>query len=348
MTFYLSTEISLVDIIESAMSSKHGKKQGQQQPEPEDGDVSGKDLNQAESAELDQPSMVALLSSMNRVPTFSGRADEDLNRFLIKADNFFRRLPIPAAQRGLYLGDWLKGEAETWYLTLSADQQGDYDQLRKALSRRFEGHNDRMAHKLELSKRLHGGAELVDTYADAFMRLANKVKGMSEEDKIEAFVRGIRAELRGAVLKAKHETLLDCINTARDTERVLNAEAIFSGTSRPALATASINVVEDASFTDRRESKLARQIDMLTGVIARLEQSVDQLGKKIDSAPTARKVDGFRQVSEKFMEQRAKIDSLGIPVCTRCQRIGHDAEGHDSAMSTLWNSRPYKNNRKNE
>jgi hypothetical protein len=78
-------------------------------------------------------STAALLSSINQPP----KKGAYLDRILHIADSFFRRLPIPNSQQAHYLSDWLKGEAENWYLTLDAAVQNDYATLVKALSDRF-------------------------------------------------------------------------------------------------------------------------------------------------------------------------------------------------------------------
>jgi hypothetical protein len=133
---------------------------------------------------------VALFSSFNQPPSFAGKRDEDVERFLHKADNFFKRLNISPAQHALYLGDWLKAEAENWYLTLDTTVQNNYPALVRELKDRFNNNKNRVLRKIELSNRVQATGESVDTYSVAFLRLMKRIEGMSQEDQTEAFQRG--------------------------------------------------------------------------------------------------------------------------------------------------------------
>jgi hypothetical protein len=100
-----------------------------------------------------------LLAPLGHPPTFSGRDDDDVDRFLVKADNLFTRLAIPTHLRGFYLGDWLKGEAESWYLTLDRDLLKDYATVCRALRERFQDPRDRLLRKVELAAVVQGEHE---------------------------------------------------------------------------------------------------------------------------------------------------------------------------------------------
>lgn len=299
-------------------------------------------------------STAALLSSINQPPTFAGKKDEDLDRFLHKADSFFRRLPIPASQQALYLSDWLKGEAETWYLTLESAVQNDYATLVKALRDRFSNTKNRILRKIELSSRVQAPGESVDTYVVAFRRLVQRIGGMSVEDQIEAFLRGLHADISRDVLKDDPATLDDCIECARKYERVLHTQDMLSGRRVPQAKTqpepTQVNAINAPVQEDRRVDKLARQMELLTGVVSKLDKTVEDLTKTVASVQF-RQVDGHRKVDRQFQDHCSKIDALGIPVCTRCRRVGHNADQHDEYVQSLWNSRSNTNaqpQRKNE
>lgn len=292
--------------------------------------MSNKKLTATPATAGGSTSEMALLTMLSGIgtPTFSGLPQEDVERFLLKANNWLVRMGIPEDKQHLYMSEWLKGIAEDWLYTLDKAARGDIDKLANAMRERFANSGDRMMKKTELANRQQARAESVSVYADAVRKLADRVGNVSDIDKCDFFVQGLRRELRLDVLRARPTSLQEAIECALRLESSLRIEDMIGGTSS---ISAVANVQEEALL------RISEQLTKLNNRVGELEwklRTAQGRARPTNANPSEEQRPTPTRPSTNADAIRAalrdnQVESVsGIPICGTCLKLGHTTAEH--------------------
>ena len=114
----------------------------------------------------------------------------------------------------------LHGQARNWLKSLPNNEKADYSNLMAAMLEEF-GERNRMKAFLEMHEKRQLPGESVENYAYGLKRLMMRNnKNMSEEEKINIFVKGLQPLMRTHVVRKRCKTLEEAIEIARDEQRI--------------------------------------------------------------------------------------------------------------------------------
>ena len=151
---------------------------------------------------------------------------------------------------GLYLGDG----PYTWYRSLSAATKQNLALLQAAFNEKYIQHDGvTWALRAQLSERRQTDNETVEDFAEDIERRCGQLQ-INGQQMVEAFVRGLRPNIRAAVIRDQPANLTAAINSARVAQ--------------------SLSASEHVGVADTVKSAIAEQLRLVKEEIAALTANV--------------------------------------------------------------------------
>jgi len=194
-----------------------------------------KDYNEvshhSETSLFDQSSLrldelTFLLKSMmnkNALSTFSGKHDEDLDDWIFAMERHFQKTNVPLDQQTDLAVDYLRGNARALYRNIKDPDGLTWLDLKGILVNNFVPKNIQNILRTQLRELKQTGC--LEDYIYSFDTIMNKVKDMSEFDKVLYFTDGLRRELKEKVSQRSPKDLFEAKNQALKEEIILGRGA---------------------------------------------------------------------------------------------------------------------------
>lgn len=249
--------------------------------------------------------------AIGRVDAFHGFPTEDVGAWLHRLDvlavsNRWR----PATVRAELVAA-LRDRAQQWFLSLPADTRDDDQALRGALREAFSA-GPPVLLRARLASLRQAQDESVDAYAVAVQSLCFKISAeMPADERVAAFIAGLRPELAEWVILQEPTTLQDAVRMARAKEASLQYRGSTSRAGARPAASATAAAVASAAIEAAKPS--APQVDLaeLTGLLRQLLEAQARGGGGGDGARSGRPLGRPTRTAD------------GQPICFGCGRAGH-------------------------
>jgi hypothetical protein len=158
-----------------------------------------------------------------RPSAYSGKKSESLDAWIFQVERYFRILNTPQAERVPFAGSLLKDHANMWWRavsdqieTLAEDLQ--WDQFKTQLKANFQTTNLAETARARLDKLKQTTSVLL--YNTAFRELMLELPNMHEEDRIHAYLKGLKAQIASLVAMQRPTTILDAQRMADTADSI--------------------------------------------------------------------------------------------------------------------------------
>ena len=161
-----------------------------------------------------------------RMPTFHGKPSESVEQFLFEARTYMEgrnvdyRLGENQARVVAMLASALRDGAASWYHARVAIEQRplrNIDEFEHALREEFVPPDQQQRLRSALKQCRQTGS--IDEYVAQFRQLMAQIREMSELDKVDRFVDGLKPETRKEINYLRCATLSEAISAAQAYER---------------------------------------------------------------------------------------------------------------------------------
>lgn len=180
-------------------------------------------MNQALTNSFTNPPTITTAPAGNQsginlqLPSFHGRAGENVTSWLFQIDEVFQARNISDASRLHYVVGSLKEAALQWYQNrVQSDTNrtpfADWNAFSEAILKAFQPPNYQRVLRLQLEKLKQ--TTTVQDYVYRFRNVVGQIKGMGEDDQVIAFMRGLKSATRSEVNYQNPENLEKAIEIA--------------------------------------------------------------------------------------------------------------------------------------
>jgi hypothetical protein len=146
-----------------------------------------------------------------RPPNYEGKSSESLTSWLFLVEQYCTLCPVPIAQRATLAGTFLRAHAALWWQTVIQDIEQNEEHLRwgafvQAIKEQFEPvHTTKTARsRLDQLKQKTS----VRNYNTEFRAIMLQLPAMHEDDRIHAYIKGLKPAVASLVAMQQPGTLL--------------------------------------------------------------------------------------------------------------------------------------------
>ena len=217
-----------------------------QQPE---GDISvaiqkSIDVLQKNLTTLDSNHVDSLSTEGVKFPHFSGDEDDNFNAFVTRLDSCFKFLKWSDGTKCNYVPLTLADRARTYYDSLPVTVINDYVQLMTALEAKFGMSAIGVLKNSHLLDRRQATNESVSEYSKAILDILQKLNIQNDMIRLTSYLRGLRSDIRLAVLPHRPTNISEAEDIAILLERQINAVTLHGSHVNQKHTAAAVNHVQ--------------------------------------------------------------------------------------------------------
>jgi hypothetical protein len=252
------------------------------------------------------------LTNIGTILPFSGSRMEDARDWITQFEWLADVNNWNSNIRAALFSNYLTGVARDWYGTLNIESRKTYGILRQAFMEAFRPVTREVDYLHELIQRVQKEDETVEAYGYSKIKLCTKSnEGMSDQQKMNFFIDGLKFSIRKYVADKKPRTLMDAFNLAREKEN--SAKKVSP--KEPEKAPANTNMVQEIRKM-MTEMKTEMKMEILQEVGRQKEETI----RRMENMPRAYQPYQPRQPQK---QARFKWTEEGKPICQKCHRPGH-------------------------
>lgn len=185
------------------------------------------------------------------LPKFTGYDSEDPELWLDRYERYGLQKTWTAAQQASNFPLYLSSAASYWYRDLPGETKAAFATLKQAFLKKYQPHEGmRWVRLSELADRKQQTNETVEKYLVDIEKLCCQLK-KSPEERMEAFIRGLRPNIRAYVIKAHPKTVDEAVTQARIAQSTYTQDETPSTEVNSAIKhlTAQITALKDQLTT---------------------------------------------------------------------------------------------------
>ena len=253
--------------------------------------------------------------------SFAGSLQENTGAFLDKLERHCNLLGLSNTHKAQIFPLLIRGLALSWYNDLGSSVQDSWTLLRQACMDKFGPKARGMSHTTALLDFKQGPTQSIDHYVTEMVKRFEMCDATAER-RLEAFINGLKPDIKAYVVEKEPETFQEAEKFARKREEV---QRIRFPTQT--LAAIDLLLAETGKSPTTVES-LQSQLNAVTETIAELKRRQDQHPRQRTPSPTRRSTDGQRDDREDSRPSTERKPphprtTEGRPRCQRCGKVGH-------------------------
>ena len=249
---------------------EEGLEQNQGQPLLDQEDLGLEDLEMENAARGLRDSIMGLNQER-----FSGLKDEDPDTFFVRIERHanFSGWDEDRKLHAVFLA--LRGTASDFAETLPVATKANYDLLKTALTNHFKVNKSKVLQWQEIQDFSLRSGQSVTNYYDELRKLATRLGGISDEQLLVMFIKGLPRDLKIQVMAKEPRTLADGLDAARLFEGMLDVQKDNSTSATNPFASSE-------TWNSRPDHDLRERVSNLTKFSEKVSSSLETLSKRMD------------------------------------------------------------------
>ena len=159
-----------------------------------------------------------------RPPTFSGARQDNLGAWIFQMERYFRLCPqIPEENRTSFASTFLTGHAALWWQTIceqleAQPEDSHWEHFTDGLKEQFQPINSTKSAYAQLDQLKQKTSVLF--YNTEFRKLMLQLPNMHEEDRVHAYIKGLKPSVASQVAMQQPDTLLKAQQLADTSDAI--------------------------------------------------------------------------------------------------------------------------------